>query len=57
MLKIMTSSTPEIKVKDLDHCKIITGIIDELELVPQNNSLCTSFYYVKITTVLVIELL
>jgi hypothetical protein len=30
MLKIMTSSTPEIKVKDLDHGGIIAGIIDQI---------------------------
>ena len=35
MLKIMTPSTAEIKVKDLDHCRIIAGIIDEIGLVTQ----------------------
>ncbi len=35
MLKIMTSSTPEIKVKDIDHCGIIAGIIDEMGLVEE----------------------
>ncbi|MEM8722816.1 MAG: DUF4277 domain-containing protein [Cyanobacteria bacterium P01_G01_bin.39] len=31
----MTPLTPEIKVKDLDHCGIIAGIIDEIGLVTQ----------------------
>ncbi|WP_186376267.1 DUF4277 domain-containing protein, partial [Hyella patelloides] len=31
----MTPSTAEIKVKDLDHCGIIAGIIDEIGLVTQ----------------------
>ena len=35
MLKIMTSSTPQIKVKDIDRCGTIARIIDEMGLVEE----------------------
>ena len=50
MLKIMTSSTPKIKVKDLDHCGIIAGIIDEIELVPQIDQMISKHGNQKVTT-------
>lgn len=46
----MTPSTPEIQVKDLDHCGIIAGIIDEMGLVAQIDQLIARHGNQKVTT-------
>ena len=46
----MTSSTPQIKVQDLDHCGIIAGIIDELGLVAEIDELIGIHGNQKVTT-------
>ncbi|MEM6613299.1 MAG: DUF4277 domain-containing protein [Cyanobacteria bacterium P01_C01_bin.72] len=46
----MTPSTPEIKVKDIDHCGIIAGIIDEIELVTQIDEIILKHGNQKVTT-------
>ncbi len=46
----MTSSTPHIKVKDLDHCGIIAGIIDEIGLVAEIDKLIGRHGNQKVTT-------
>ena len=50
MLKIMTPSTPEITVKDIDHCGIIAGIIDEIGLVEEIDHLIAQHGNQKVTT-------
>ncbi len=50
MLKIMTPSTAQIKVKDLDHCGIIAGIIDEIGLVTQIDKAISQHGNQKVTT-------
>lgn len=50
MLKIMTPPIAEIKVKDLDHCGIIAGIIDEIGLVTQINKTISQHGNQKVTT-------
>lgn len=50
MLKIMTPPTAEIKVKNLDHCGIIAGIIDEIGLVTQINQTISQHGNQKVTT-------
>lgn len=46
----MTPSTAEIKVKDLDHCGIIAGIIDEIGLVTQIDQIVSKHGNQKVTT-------
>ena len=46
----MTPSTPQIKVKDLDHCGIIAGIIDEIGLVAEIDKLIGIHGNQKVTT-------
>ncbi len=50
MLKIMTPSTAEVKVKDLNHCGIIAGIIDEIGLVEEIDKIIASHGNQKVTT-------
>lgn len=46
----MTPSTPEIKVKDLNHCGIVAGIIDEIGLVEEINKIIPQHGNQKVTT-------
>jgi hypothetical protein len=45
----MRPTTPEIKVKDLDHCGIIAGIIDEIGLVTQIDQIVSKHGNQKVT--------
>jgi transposase len=46
----MKSLTPEIQVKDLDHCGIIAGIIDEIGIVQEIDRLIPKHGNQKVTT-------
>ena len=46
----MTPSTPKIKVKDLDHCGIIAGIIDEIGLVAEIDQIISKHGNQTVTT-------
>ncbi|WP_036484208.1 IS1634 family transposase [Myxosarcina sp. GI1] len=46
----MTPSTAEVKVKDLNHCGIIAGIIDEIGLVEEIDKIIASHGNQKVTT-------
>jgi transposase len=46
----MKPSTSEIEVKNLDHCGIIAGIIDEIELVAEIDRLISQHGNQKVTT-------
>ncbi len=46
----MTPSTPDIQVKDLNHCGIIAGIIDEIGLVEEIDKIIAPHGNQKVTT-------
>jgi hypothetical protein len=50
MFKNMTPLTPNTSVKDLDHCGIVAGIIDEIGLVAQIDQIISKHGNQKVTT-------